>query len=204
MNVEKKLNSLKEYIRSKSITESEEIVKKAEAQAESITKEYKEKAQRAYEEIIQEAKRNVAEYERREIAQLRARSSKMILDAKNDILKSALNELKETMYSLPANEKYDSILEKLLKEAIETLKEKEVVVYSREEDMKKVAEMSEKLKKELKVDIILSDEPVKIIGGVIVSTKDKRIVVENTLENKFEEMKEKFLSLLFSTLNAGG
>jgi len=95
-------------------------------------------------------------------------------------------------------------LEKLLKEAIETLKEKEVVVYSREEDMKKVAEMSEKLKKELKVDIILSDEPVKIIGGVIVSTKDKRIVVENTLENKFEEMKEKFLSLLFSTLNAGG
>ncbi len=204
MNVEKKLNSLKEYIRSKSIAESEEIVKKAETQAESITKEYKEKAQRAYEEIIQEAKRNVAEYERREMAQLRARSSKMILDAKNDILKSALNELKETMYSLPTNEKYDTILEKLLKEAIETLKEKEVVVYSREEDMKKVAEMSEKLKKELKVDIILSDEPVKIIGGVIVSTKDKRIVVENTLENKFEEMKEKFLSLLFSTLNAGG
>jgi vacuolar-type H+-ATPase subunit E/Vma4 len=204
MNVEKKLSSLKDYIKSKSRVEAEKLLKEAEKRANEIEKEYNRKAEENYSHILEEAKNNVSLFERREKAQSIAKSSKMLLDAKNEIMKSALKELEDATYALNSSKKYTLLFEKLFKEAVESLNEEEIVVHFRKEDKELASKLASKMEKELNKTIILSKNYVNIKGGVIVSTKDERIVIENTLESKFEEMKENFLNLLFSRLNVNG
>ena len=204
MNVEKKLGSLKEYVKSKSLSEAEKLLKEAEKRSKEIEEEYKKKAEDTYAHILDDAKKKVEDFEKREKAQSEAKSSRMLLDAKNGILTSAANELKERICSLNSDRRYDKLLEKLMKEAIETLEEKEVVIRFRKEDKEKVLELAKEFEKALDVNITLSDEYAEISGGVIVSSKDGRVEVENTLENKFEEMKDDFLRVLFSKLNVNG
>ncbi len=204
MNVEKKLGSLEEYVKSKSLSEAEKLLKEAEKRSKEIEEEYKKKAEDTYARILDDAKKEVEDFEKRGKAQSKAKSSRMLLDAKNGILTSAANELKEKILSLSSDKRYDKLLEKLMKEAIETLAEKEVVICFRKEDKEKVLELAKKFEKALDVDITLSDEYAGISGGVVVSSKDGRVEVENTLENKFEEMKDDFLRVLFSKLNVNG
>lgn len=204
MNIEKKLNSLKEYVKSKALNEADEIIKTAEIQVKEVEKEYKEKAEETYSKIIEEAKKKVSTTERREMAQSRAKASKMFLDAKNEILKSSLEELKDRIYALSTDKRYEELLEKLTLEAIKELGKKEVIVSVRNEDDAKMKSIIKKLEKDLKAKITLSTEHVKIMGGVIVTIIDNHVMVENTLENKFEEVKESFISLLFSRLNVDG
>ncbi|WP_456398924.1 V-type ATP synthase subunit E [Mesoaciditoga sp.] len=204
MNVEKKLNSLKEYIKSKSQIEAEKMIKDAEKRSKEIEEEYKNKANRAYESILNEAKNKVRNFERKEEAQSKAKASKLLLDAKNEIMKAAMRDLEESVYALSSTKDYPILFEKLLKEAIDSLDGKEITIQVRKEDKEMASKLLEKLGKESKKVLTLSDEFVPIKGGAIVFTNNKRIVIENTLESKLREMEETFLSHVFSELNING
>ena len=58
MNIEKKLGSLKEYVRSRANIDAENILKDAKKRAEEIKKDYTVKAESRYNEIVEKAKRN--------------------------------------------------------------------------------------------------------------------------------------------------
>jgi vacuolar-type H+-ATPase subunit E/Vma4 len=63
-----------------------------------------------------------------------------------------------------------------------------------------IEKIVENISKNVKVEITLSDEDAQIVGGVIALSADGKQIVENTLESKFEELKEEYLHDLFSTL----
>ncbi len=204
MNMEKKLNSLKEYVKKKALSEAEKIKREAEEKAKSIEREYQEKAEREYTEILRESKRKAELLERKEISQARARSSRMLLDAKNDILRKALQELRKAVYSLAQSEEYDVLLEKLTREAVETLGKRDLIVSVRKEDVKRMKKIVQKVAEDMNINLEISERNVEISGGLIASVKEGHVIVENTLENKFEEVKDEFVSALFSILNVDG
>ncbi len=204
MNMTKKLSSLKEYVRNKAVSEAEDIKKAAEEKAQVIEKEYEEKAEKEYTSMLNEARRKAELLKRKEMARARAKSSKMILDAKNDILRNALDEFKKVVYSLVDSEEYENVLENLTREAIDAIGEKDVIVKVRAKDVEKMKEVAQRISKEAAVNIEISTGDDDMIGGVIVSTKAGHVVVENTLEDKYEEAKDEFVSALFSILNVDG
>ncbi len=204
MNMEKKLNSLKEYVKTKALSEAKKIKQDAEEKAKAIEKEYEEKAKKEYSKLLKEAERKANLLERKEISQARARSSRMLLDAKNDILRKALEEFREAIYSLAQSEEYNALLEKLTREAIETLGKRDVIVSVRKEDVERMRKIARKVAEDMNVNLEISKENAEISGGVIVSLKEGHVIVENTLENKFEEVKDEFVSALFSILNVDG
>ncbi len=203
MNIEKKLSSLKEYVKSMAASDADSIVKDAQKRVEEIKESYVVKAENSYNEIIEEAKRHADLLIRREISQTSAKCSKMLMDARNEILRTAIDELREKISGITNNEAYADFLKRTTVEAIKALEEKKVVVKVRKKDKSTIKKILDILKKEMKdVDIHLSKEDADIIGGVIVETEDGRVIIENTLENKFEEIKERFSSILFSKLKS--
>ncbi len=203
MNVEKKLGSLKEYVRSRANIDAENILKDAKKRAEEIKKDYAVKAESHYNEIVEKAKRDAELLLRREVSQASAKCSKMLMDARNEILRSAIDELREKLNKITESKEYTDFLKRTLVEAIKILGEKKVVVKVRKKDKVLVKKILTALEDEMKnVEIKLSKEDVAIAGGVIVETEDGRMIIENTLENKFEEIKERFSSALFSKLKS--
>lgn len=203
MNVEKKLGSLKEYVRSRANIDAEDILKDAKKRAEEIKKDYAVKAESHYNEIVEKAKRDAELLLRREVSQASAKCSKMLMDARNEILRSAVDELREKLNKITESKEYTDFLKRTLVEAIRILGEKKVVVKVRKKDKVLVKKVLMALKDEMKdVEIKLSKEDAAIAGGVVVETEDSRMIIENTLENKFEEIKERFSSALFSKLKS--
>ncbi len=203
MNVEKKLGSLKEYVRSRANIDAEDILKDAKKRAEEIKKDYAVKAESHYNEIVEKAKRDAELLLRREVSQASAKCSKMLMDARNEILRSAVDELREKLNKITESKEYTDFLKRTLVEAIRILGEKKVVVKVRKKDKVLVKKILTALEDEMKdVEIKLSKEDAAIAGGVVVETEDSRMIIENTLENKFEEIKERFSSALFSKLKS--
>ena len=203
MNIEKKLGSLKEYVRSRANIDAEDILKDAKKHAEEIKKDYAVKAESHYNEIVEKAKRDAELLLRREVSQASAKCSKMLMDARNEILRSAVDELREKLNKITESKEYTDFLKRTLVEAIRILGEKKVVVKVRKKDKVLVKKILTALEDEMKdVEIKLSKEDAAIAGGVVVETEDSRMIIENTLENKFEEIKERFSSALFSKLKS--
>ena len=203
MNIEKKLGSLKEYVRSRANIDAEDILKDAKKRAEEIKKDYAVKAESHYNEIVEKAKRDAELLLRREVSQASAKCSKMLMDARNEILRSAVDELREKLNKITESKEYTDFLKRTLVEAIRILGEKKVVVKVRKKDKVLVKKILTALEDEMKdVEIKLSKEDAAIAGGVVVETEDSRMIIENTLENKFEEIKERFSSALFSKLKS--
>ncbi len=203
MNIEKKLGSLKEYVKSMAISDADAIVKDAQKHVEEIKKSYIAKADDSYNEIVEEAKKRADLLIRRETSQTSAKCSKMLMDAQNGILRSAINELKGKINGITNDKAYVDFLKRATVEAITALGENKVVVKVRKEDKPSIKKILDTLKKEMKdVEIDLSKKDVDISGGVIAETEDGRVIIENTLENKFKEIRERFSSVLLSKLKS--
>lgn len=184
-------------------SDANSIMEDAQKRVEEIKRSYAAKAETSYNKIIEEAKKRADLLTRREISQTSAKCSKMLMDARNEILRDAIDELKEKINGITNDKAYTDFLKRATIEAIKALEEKKVVLKVRKKDRSPIRNILDILKKEMKdVEIDLSKDDANIIGGVIVETEDGRVIIENTLENKFEEIKERFSSVLFSKLKS--
>lgn len=192
---------MKEYVKGIASSDAESIIKKTQKQVQEIKKNYSDKAESRYQEIVGEAKRQGELAKHREITRASAKIAKMFMDARSEILKDALNTMRMKIEKIPYNNSYEPFLKRAVVEAIETFEMKEVIIKVRKEDQKLIKKMLNSIKALFKgVEISLSDEDADITGGVIIESKDGRSIVENTLESKFEEIKEEFSVKLFSKL----
>ncbi|HEU23879.1 MAG: hypothetical protein C0176_00380 [Mesoaciditoga sp.] len=198
MNVEKKVEALKSYVKNKAEEDANSILTDAQKKADEIKKEYETRATEEYNQIIESAKKQIKEIERSELSQAESKVSRILIEGQKDIMEDAMNLLKEKIFELPRSLAYPDLLYKFLEDAIKVLDSKEIIVKVRKEDKALVSKIISKFPKD--INITVSDEEAKIAGGVVIFSKDGKSIVENSLENKVEELKEEYLSELFARL----
>ncbi len=197
MNVEKKIEALKSYVKNKAEEDAGSILKDAEKRADEIRKAYQERATEEYNQIIESAKKQIKEIERSEFSQAESKVSRILIEGQKDIMEDAMGLLKEKIFEIPRTSAYSDLFYKFLEDAIKVLDAKEVIVKVRKEDKELASQM---IKKFPGLNITVSDEDAKIAGGVILLSKDGKSIVENSLENKVEELRQECLSELFARL----
>lgn len=125
-----------------------------------------------------------------------------ILGAREECLDGIFDKALEDLKAMGSKEKdYKPVLKALILEAMLRLLEPEVVVKVSERDQKLAKSLVDALTKEYKekggkdVKVTISDDFLdkKSAGGAIVSNSDRKIVVDNTLEERLKMLSESAL-----------
>lgn len=151
---------------------AEEIINKANEEAKLIIKEAEEKAERIAENIITGAK---------------IRANWNILFEKKKLIDETFERLKNELKDFTKTSKYEEFLQVLIEKSVMIAGEEELEVILNKEDSERIfleeisKRVSEKLGKHIK--LVRSTNPIDTIGGVIVKSKDEKIIVNNTFES---------------------
>ena len=179
--------SVEERIREmmkKAYKEAEEIKKHAEVKAAAIEKSYLENAAKSV-----ETERNKLIYN------VKAETKMNTARIKDEMLQKAFLESKEKLRSFREQSTYKDAFKKMIQEAIDELDGKEVQLQidKRDENLCKqiLAEMSKN--SEIAADLTCA-------GGLNASTKDKKVIVFNTIESRLHKATELLKFEIFSTL----
>jgi V/A-type H+-transporting ATPase subunit E len=203
--MEEKVEKIIQRIEEDSRAEVEGILREARDKAEKIKAEAEKKAKGIEDEIIGKGKREAEQEKQRIIANARLRARKMKLDAKEEVIRAALEEAEKKLKKVSTSKDYPKVLENLIEEAAISIGEKEVKIFVRKEDARILtADLLEKLSKEAKCKISLSSQTINTCGGVIARTNDGRVEVDNTLETRMERMREDLRSQVAEVLLLGG
>jgi vacuolar-type H+-ATPase subunit E/Vma4 len=199
MNVDKKLDALKTYVKNKANDDVQSLIEETNKKVKEINQNYEKKAEKAYSDIIENAKKQVDDINRVEKAQTISKTMKISIEGQKDIIDDAMVILKEKLFELPQKSSYPNFLRYLIVEALNIIDTKKISLKCRKEDKEIVSKIVSQIA-DGKRDISISDEEIQIAGGVIIVSEDGKEIVENTLESKLEEIKETYLKDLFSEL----
>lgn len=172
------------------------IIEDASSQADSILANAKKEKSRILEEADAEAgnrkkillRKNEVEIERikqKIFSTLNLEKKKMFLEEKSRFIEAVLEKVKEMALEFRKDPGYRGFLEKAILEGIKVLGEKKAEVLYSSLDEKMINEDFVKNIKEAGLDFKKSD--FKDIG-VIVQSKDSRLIYDNTFSARFKRM----------------
>ncbi|RLF58646.1 MAG: hypothetical protein DRN25_04975 [Thermoplasmata archaeon] len=173
-----------EKIREDSEKEVERIIGEAKKKSEEIIKKSEKDGKKRYEELIIQGKKNAELEKQRIIANARLQAKKLILETKESIIEKTFSLAEKKLRDIVSSDEYESILRKLIEEAISSIPDKQLQILCDERDR----ELLRKIIKEFP-GVELSEENISTIGGIIVKSKDGRIQVDNTFETRIERMR---------------
>jgi V/A-type H+-transporting ATPase subunit E len=151
--------------------------KTAESEKNKILDNGKKQSDMRYQQIISEAKMNARRAE---------------LGAKEEVIEAAFTKATDELKSIASSgsDEYDDSLSKMIKEAVDELGSKDLIIQLNEADTNKFKSQLDS-SSTFKIDDITFQlgEPIDTIGGAIVKTKSGDIEVNNTIESRLERYK---------------
>ena len=172
--------------------QAEHIITVAENYRETVLEDAKKQAEAEKKKILKAAKQEAEEELARYRASLKLKSTHKIVEAKHRILTDTLDFARKKLKELTKSKKYGEVLMRLVREAVEVLEEDKVELMFPKghseflNKSKAEKEASDSLGK--KVNIRVSKESVKAIGGVVVRNKDATKWVDNTFDSRLQRM----------------
>lgn len=187
-------SELRKVILSRAEEEAKNIISNAEREAKKIVEEaYKQKQQ----EISREKERIAKDigYEAR-LAEARLKARMIIAEAKNEILKSIEDSVWSYLSSLSPRQRGQSLLI-LMKDAVKILlenlgKSDKIIAYVSRKDLEIAKETANTISRELGLEVDVRGADIS--GGVIVSSSDGNIVIDNSYEGRLKKVITMFLS----------
>ena len=150
---------------------------------------------------------NEAEVNRlRKLAKTKITANWIVLTKKEEIISAVLNEAKKRLQYMTKKEKYASVLKRLIINAGIALGGNELAVKLNEADSAlslPFEEMQEEIRKTTgsKTKLALCKEKIQVMGGAILKTANRKIIMDNTYEDIFlrksQELKSKISEILF-------
>ncbi|MCP8313168.1 MAG: hypothetical protein H3Z53_02190 [archaeon] len=202
--------NLKLYIKSRADEEVKKIIEEAENNAKKIIEEGENKAARIRDERLRKVKKEMDEKEKAGISFAKMDGRKKVMEVKEEFLKKAFGEVEKRLKSFSSSkmsEKYQDILMNLTIEATSNIDSKEVKIFANKNDFDVLRKNIQTIRsaiskmKESEADIEIDSKAIDTIGGVITHSKDGKQIYNNTFEARlgrtFEELKGKFLTMLF-------
>jgi len=205
------MENLKSQIKFIQEIEAEEIIKEAEEQAKKIVKEASEKAEKVKDQKMREVSEKLHEREASELAMTKLGGRKKILNVKSQLVEEALAKTIEKLKEIGSSGKpmYKDSLERLVIEALTKLKGTEFRILTNSRDKKFIKESLSELEKKISkskgasISLQVSEETQNTLGGVIVQTKDKKQIFNNTLEARLARVRQEMVGKIFDSLFEG-
>ena len=151
--------------------------KTAESEKNKILDNGKKQSDMRYQQIISEAKMNARRAE---------------LGAKEEVIEAAFDKATDELKNIASSgsDEYDDSLSKMIKEAVDELGSKDLIIHLNEADTNKFKSQLDS-SSTFQIDDINFQlgEPIDTIGGAIVKTKSGDIEVNNTIESRLERFK---------------
>ena len=190
------------HIQAEAEKEISEILLTAQTEAAKIKQAAQEKAGQEVERILSNGKRLASLEEQRMLAETKINVRRKRMDAREEAIDSSFSEAKKVLEALAAKGKqdhfdYKDILFNLIASASEVVAgdRLELVLNHRDRktfDTKTLEEVSELVKQRIgrNISLVLADEPMQFLGGVVVRDLEKSVEIDNTLETKLNRLKE--------------
>jgi len=190
-NISRGLASITKEILEDAERDARNIISRAEAEAERILKHAKEEAERRYEEIIKKGKERIKDKKRQAISLFELETKNNLLEAKEEIIEEVYDEAIKRLRQYTLTEKYTNCIFRLIREASRQINSDALIIRLNERDHQILTKKRlDELSRKLGVKIIKSDEKINCTGGVVVTSLDGKIIVDNTFENRLRILKD--------------
>jgi vacuolar-type H+-ATPase subunit E/Vma4 len=197
----------------RTMTQRDEMIAKADAEAKSLLENAEKEAQRLKSEADRQILNIVASVLRgvrdRIIGGVELESRKQLMTTREEILQQIYNDAEKKLKEITADKKsYHEILVKLIIEAVQAIGGEEFKVFANDSDLASLKKVHKKLEADiqkaigLNVTLKLEDTPIATIGGVVVQNNDGTKVYHNTFEGRVQKARAKLNIKLAKTLEA--
>ena len=190
------------HIQTKAEKEISEILRTAQTEAEKIKQAAQEKAEQEVETTLSNGKRLYSLEGQRMLAETKIDVRRKRMNVREKVIDSSFSEAKKVLETLAAKGKqdhfaYKDILFSLIASASEVVAgdRLELVLNHRDRktfNKKTLEEVGELVKQRTgrSMSLVLADEPMQFLGGVVVRDLEKSVEIDNTLETKLNRLKE--------------
>lgn len=170
--------------------EAEAVILAAEKEAKETLKVAKEQADQNYREIINQVKAK-AEAEKRKIASVtEVEIRNRLLQTKEDLVDVAFEKALVKLKEFVKTEEYHDYLLKLIVDVAKKIGQKDLVVQVNARDSEWLTEdVLKRLSKKMHFELRLSEKTEDYVGGCIIQTADGKIIYDNTIDNRLQELK---------------
>ncbi|RLI11262.1 hypothetical protein DRO35_05335 [Candidatus Bathyarchaeota archaeon] len=201
-NVSRGLASITKEVLEDAERDAKNIISRAEATAERILKHAKEEAERRYDEIIRKGKERIKDKKRQAISLFELEAKNNLLKAKEEIIEEVYDEAIKRLRPYTLTEEYTNCILRLIREASRQINSDVLIIRLNKRDHQILTKKRlDELSRKLGVKIIKSDEKINCTGGVVVTSLDGKIIVDNTFENRLRILKDplrtKIANILF-------
>jgi V/A-type H+-transporting ATPase subunit E len=174
------------------------IINEAETETQRALDEAKAHSTREAEDLLSNARAEAEGVRRRTISEVRHRLKLQEQLEKSKILTDALEQTKTRVRDIVKEQnRYYAYLASLVTSGAREIGLDAVVVHLNSSDLKRIdivkfeREIAKSLEKSIKIEF--SKEPIEALGGAIVSSKDGRTRIVNTLDQRIEALEPRLL-----------
>jgi V/A-type H+-transporting ATPase subunit E len=170
--------------------EAENIIHTAEGEAKNTLNTAKQQAEQNYTTVTNQAKIR-AEAEKRKIASLTEVDVRnRLLQTKEELVDAAFQGALRQLGDFTETEAYQTYLLKLIEHAAKRIGAKNLIVQVNAKDKVWLTkEVLRHLSGKLNVEMTLSDLAIECIGGCKMQTQDGSVSVDDTIDNRLQELK---------------
>ncbi len=177
-----------------------DIIRETEEKGTQIVETARLQAEKEAGSILAKA-RVEADSLRRSILSSKIRSSRLrLLVEKNRIVQSVLSSVEEKLSTISGTEMFQDTLKKMVSEAVDAVESDQLVVrigFS-EVSKKNLGSVDTILPKGAK--LVIEEEPIDKLGGVVASDPRGRIVYNNSFRARMDRLDSQLLFLISSTI----
>lgn len=177
---------------------AQSMTSQAEAETQRALKDAKADMTREADDMIRNARAEAEGVKRRQISEVRHRIKLQEQQEKSKILADVLERTRKRIIDITNDEsKYVPYLASMIESGIREIGLDNVLVHLNAGDLKRIdkgrleREVTRKLDKSVKME--WAKDPVDTLGGAMVSSKDGKTRIPNTLDQRFEALEPKLL-----------
>jgi len=197
--VSSNLNRLVEDIVGESRAKAEELRKKALSEIEEILAREKAESVREAEHIVRAAKAEAEAEKNRRISQAKQQARLVYLAEKNKVVQGVLKDLQSMLSQFTRDDSsYRPFLLGAIARGVRSIPSETVRITVSERDLKtlkgtKLLEDALATAQTAK-KAVLSDEPIRGIGGAVITSEDGKIKADCTIETRLQMMEPQLLA----------
>ena len=188
--VKEGLSAIASEVLGDALKEAKDIILESEREAKKILKTAKEEAEKYSLATIDQA-RTKGETEKLKIASLiEVEMRNRLLQAKEILVDKSFQEALDRLKDFVKTEEYNDYLLELVEKTAERIGAEKLIVRVNANDKVWLMQNNlDALSKKLGCQLKLSDQVEDCIGGCKVQTLDGKVVYDNTIENRLQELK---------------
>jgi V/A-type H+-transporting ATPase subunit E len=189
-NISHGLSSIAKEILEDAQKEAEAILLKAGSEGRGILDEAKAEAERRYNLILKKSKEDLETKQREINDSLSVEARNALLKAREDMLEEVFKRTQDHLKDYASSKNYLGCLSELISEASKRIGSDRLIVKLNKRDHRLLSEKQlDAVSRKLQVKLVKSDEFIDCVGGVMVSSFDGKVIVNNTFESRLEMLK---------------